>query len=480
MPPTERKAYPRLKWKEKGLGGVLAVMCCIAIATYFAASTVPFSFHRSDALFTPALLLTTGLLIPVVLRARSGMHSMMRVENVLLVGLVYWLLMDLLQSAFPLANVSRASVQYAFVLIGAFSIMLWVGASGPGIALPASVRASARKIPTKYLGMLIFVSFTLGMSKFAIASGFDISLMIEGLGASRFSAPWARGEFGGANAFLDHMQYFGYMMPSLCVILASRTGWFSGRVLFGLLLAAIMIAFLSQTGGRRVIGVVVGAALVTWIVSSPNRVNARVMIGASLTIVSLLYFLQEMLRYRNVGFVRIVAGDRPELSVSHLHVDDNFLRLTQLIEFYPQRFDYLYFQPVFHALTLPIPRIFWPGKPTGSGIDLPGLLGKEGVSLSVSVVGELYVSYGILAVMIGGFVLGRLSGMWNRLFQLRGTSGSNALLFGVGLMAMFVGLRSVQALVQMSYIILAWILIVSFLPRTRSFPGVISGPEGVK
>ena len=47
----------------------------------------------------------------------------------------------------------------------------------------------------------------------------------------------------------------------------------------------------------------------------------------------------------------------------------------------------MYYKPAYHALVLPIPRLFWEGKPIDSGYSLPELLGKTGVSLSTSVVG---------------------------------------------------------------------------------------------
>jgi hypothetical protein len=109
--------------------------------------------------------------------------------------------------------------------------------------------------------------------------------------------------------------------------------------------------------------------------------------------------------------------------------------------------------------------VLWPGKPTGPGFDLPSLLGLEGVSLSCSIVGELWVSFGLIAVAMGGWILGRIGGMWNKILLLP-TGTSRALMYGLGLMALFAGLRSVQAMVQMSYIVVAWIAITALLPKS--------------
>ena len=122
-----------------------------------------------------------------------------------------------------------------------------------------------------------------------------------------------------------------------------------GKSWSGLVLSAVATAFLAQSGGRRIFGVVVGAAIFTWIVSRP-RLGMKVMVGIALSASAVLAFMQEMLRYRNVGFEAWWRGETPELAVEHLHVDDNFLRLSQLIHFFPDVLDFVYHMPLLHAL----------------------------------------------------------------------------------------------------------------------------------
>jgi hypothetical protein len=179
--------------------------------------------------------------------------------------------------------------------------------------------------------------------------------------------------------------------------------------------------------------------------------------------------MQEMLKIRNIGFTAWWAGNEGDPAMmAYLHVDDNFLRLAELIRFFPDVAQYVLYQPLLHALTLPVPRVLWSGKPTGPGFDLPALLGGyKNTSLSVSIIGELYVSFGIWAVLGGGWILGRVAGMWNKILQLPNGTG-RPLLYGLGLMTLFTGLRSAQALVQMSYTVLVWILIASLVSRSNS------------
>ena len=85
--------------------------------------------------------------------------------------------------------------------------------------------------------------------------------MIEALGWCRFCAPWSAGTFGGWEAFVEKLQYFGYVLPSLTVLLAHREGWIRPKTILSTILSIIFILYLAQGGGRRVIGVTVGAAL---------------------------------------------------------------------------------------------------------------------------------------------------------------------------------------------------------------------------
>jgi hypothetical protein len=61
---------------------------------------------------------------------------------------------------------------------------------------------------------------------------------------------------------------------------------------------------LSHGGGRRVVGVVVGAALIYWFIQL-REIKIWHVLSALLMTGTLLFFLQLMLEYRNVGFQEI-------------------------------------------------------------------------------------------------------------------------------------------------------------------------------
>ena len=57
--------------------------------------------------------------------------------------------------------------------------------------------------------MLAVACFALGMLNYAVPCNFNIFEMVHYLGQERWAAPWGRGQLGGWDAFLDHLQYFG-------------------------------------------------------------------------------------------------------------------------------------------------------------------------------------------------------------------------------------------------------------------------------
>src|SRR5262249_47428212 len=155
---------------------------------------------------------------------------------------------------------------------------------------------------------------------------------------------------------------------------------------------------------RRTIGVIVGAALLSWLLLQ-ERIRPKVMIWTLISVSALLLGMQIMLENRSVGYATLIEKSDFEVDISRVRVDDNFLRLSQIVEFFPDVHPYVNLQPIIFALIRPVPRAIWPGKPIDPGYDLTELVGLRGVSLTHSIVGELYAMHGLFAVFLGGFVL---------------------------------------------------------------------------
>jgi oligosaccharide repeat unit polymerase len=440
------------------------------IATFVAVILIPDRPEPEGALFWSALALSAGLLIAPLAAAFRQAKALLRAEHLLVMAPIYWLLLDLLQGAYPMDGISIGEIEEAFTGIGIFVCCVWIGSMGRPWRLPLFIKETVSKdLPSTVYFYLALASFLLGISRFAVATDFNVIAMFQSMGSGRWDAPWARGQLGGWDAFLDHFQYFGYLTAVLTVVVGRRLGWRNWRTIVSALLSVVMALFLVQGGSRRVIGVVVGMALIFWILVQDTGFKIKHAVAAGLTVIALLFAMQFMLQYRNVGLTAALSeptaaqDDRPRNEF--LHVDDNFYRLCQVIQLIPNTHSYVYHGYLVYALVRPIPRVIWPDKPVDAGFDLTRAVGDREVSYSCSVIGELYMSLGLFGIAIGGWLYGRLAALVNGVLSQSNALGG-AVIYSIGAMALFSGMRSMLELVLVSYVLVAWV-VLSRLFATR-------------
>jgi oligosaccharide repeat unit polymerase len=443
---------------EAGLGfASTAVGLLVALAMF------PDDPTPRGALMLPAIILSVGILLVPILHAIRRSPQLLYAQNLVAVGFVFWLLLDLIQGAYELRDAADWAIRDAFLAIGVSAAAMWAGMAGKPWPVPRWITTVAsRSMDTTTVARLVPLCFVFGMFNFAFAVGFDIPRMFSYLGEQRWAAPWGRGQLGGWDAFLDQMQYFGYVLPSLTALLIARRG-FNVQSVFGIVLSGIMLAFLSQGGGRRIIGVTVGAAIIVWIQAQQVLHVRRLVIAAAAAAV-MLAGMQFMLNIRSVGYQEFMF--RGQSDYDYLHVDDNYLRLAQVIEIVPAEQPYVGFKQLWFTIVRPVPRVFWPGKPVDPGFDLPSIVGLRGVSLSTSIIGEWYLSWGWLAVIFGGWLHGRLARTANTLREHE-EYRTNPIVYGLAVMVLVAGMRSMQDLIIMSYALVAWWL-ANRLTRERA------------
>lgn len=446
---VENFAEPTVVMRSTGplVGFVMSLIGTLGAVVLFPDQATP-----RGALIIPSLVLSAAIIIVPVMRVLTGAVTRMNAENFVAFGFVFWLLLDLVQGAYDLRDASDDALKMALIAIGISSAAMWLGVAGRPWRLPRGLFNLANtELDSMVIGRLVPLCFALGMLNYAYAVGFDIPVMFSYLGEQRWAAPWGRGQLGGWSSFIDQLPYFGYVLPSLTAVLIVRRG-FSFQTLVAIAMSAVMLAFLAQGGGRRIIGVTCGAAIIVWVQSQPS-LNIRKVLVLGATLVSLLWVMQFMLNIRSRGYEEFML--RGTSDYDYLHVDDNFLRLAQIIQLVPASHDYVYFQQVIFTAVRPVPRVFWPGKPVDPGFDLPTEVGMKGVSLSTSIIGEWYLSFGWIAVVFGGWFHGRLASAANEL-RTSQANPTNPIVFALAVMVLVSGMRSMQDLVIMSYALVAF------------------------
>lgn len=443
----------------------LLAILSVCIATTLTLLLIPDDVSAQGALFYPALAMSAGLTTAPVVAAWHYPKALLRGECLLALAPIYWLLLDLLQGVYVMQDITADQVRLAFLAIAVFVVTVWLGAFRRPWRIPKVVISSvSQEFSVDTYFALAIACFVIGMMNFAVPCNFNVFEMVSYLGQERWAAPWGRGQLGGWDAFLDHLQYFGYLLPVLTVVIARRVGIRSIRTLICVGMSIVVSLFLAQSGSRRVIGVVVGMALVLWVLDQ-QRLRIKHLIGVVIAVVTLLLALQVMLEYRNVGLsvllgqADVVSGrseKRQLLEEQHLRVDDNFYRLCQIIQLIPESYSFVYHKYLVYVIVRPVPRVFWSGKPVDPGFDLPTALGVQGVSFSYSVIGELYMSLGLIGVALGGWFYGRVAATASGLLARRKTQGA-MVIYSIVVMALFSGMRSILELILVSYVVLAWV-----------------------
>jgi len=464
--PNSSAIESRLKQKIRIAAGVLAVSVFGALAI----DLVPADPRPAGELVAAGIVMAIGLLLVPVVYAYRGTERAFRAEHIVSIGLFYWLLLDIIQGVEDV-DLSQEVTQQAFLAIVLTAVGIWIGSAFGPRRLPSRIgRMLDNSVDNESLFRAGVLCFALGMLKFLIPTEFDIFEAVSFIGAPRWSAPWGRGQLGGLDAFWDHLQYFGYVVPTLAVAYGVRRGWYSIKTVMLLTCAVVMVLFLSQSGGRRIVGVTVGSAMLCWVFMQ-RRLNLRTIAVLLTGSAALLAAMQFILEHRNQGWFG--EDSRPGYFKT-LHVDDNFFRLGQIIELVPAEHPYVYLQQLFFIVIRPIPRYFWEGKPIDPGFNLPELIGITGVSLSTSMIGEWYLVWGMPTVLLGGLAMGLLCAAVN-LVVVRSRKGGNAAVAAISLMVIFAALRSLQDLVLMSYAIMALLGVMALLRRAQRTRRRLSG-----
>jgi hypothetical protein len=467
-PKGPQQPFMSIAGEDRGILYPWFGLVATVVGTVAAVVAVPYDCAPPEALQLPASLSAAGMLLAPLLAGVRDARSFARIENVLASAPVYWLLLDLIQARYGITLASREDVVTSFVACGCFSSGVWLSCLRRPWNLPRFVmRASTRDLTADVAFKAAIACFVIGVFYFLFESGFDPEVVIDSFSVGRWDAAWSRiTPEGGWDAFVEHLSYFGMLLPCLAVVIGRRAGWLDLKTITCWVLSISYAAFQAQGGNRRYVGVMFGAAIVVWLLSS-HRLGIKQQVIVATWAAGLLVAMNLMLAYRGEGVASVGEEDNVLFeSIGEVRVDDNFLRLAQSVHLVPEYEPYVWYDYAWFALIRPVPRVFWPGKPLAPSFRIMDYI-NTGASLSSSVVGEFYVSGGLLAVLFGGWFYGRL-GLWGRNLLAGKRTLTSDMLYGTWLMALFTGCRSMQDLVMMSYVVLALLAVLWVVGRMRS------------
>jgi oligosaccharide repeat unit polymerase len=375
--------------------------------------------------------------------------------------------LTLLEFLFPQPDVNTAvSVEAATsgtgaVLLGFFGLIL-----GRHLILTRSNSNVPVDFKPSHLFGLFFFAFVVGYLHIFIAVNFDPIEMITQMSQPRFTQSWGRGKYGDIYSLLYELSLFIYLLPPIAGFMFARAKQFSAmQILFVILVLALTFFYAFASGTRNVLGTYVIAMFGAYVLSKPDlKLKRLLMVGIPLAAL-LLFASTLMLELRSAGGISSLATEKRHYDT--LYIDHNMVNIANLTNVFPDVVDYLGLEIPYQSIIKPIPRALWPGKPEGLSTSIETALGSnDGVTtLACTFVGEAYMAFGLVGVLIAGLFFGIAAGWWNQVGQ-RDSSSFSQILYASGFLCAAMSMRSLLTMVPFMLPTLAmWIIGKYWLPR---------------
>lgn len=426
----------------------------------------------NEALSNAAVVLACTLVISFLVEARAGARNLFRVDIFMLLVLFGLTFAEFLTEQADLSvslslDDACATIDVALCAFGGIAL----GRHVFSMYAPPPATFLANGLSPSHMFLLFLACAFIGYLHILLAVNFDIVEATRQMMWPRFSQSWTRARIGGLSTLINELGLLIFLLPPLAgAVLAEhrRYNWFQKIVVAAVLSYTL---FYGLAGGTRFIIltyiVTFGAS---YLMMKRNLTFVSLAaVGLPLATISLLivYYLAQVRTYGLQNWAEGVAR------TDRFFVDLNLLNIAGLMQAFPSRHDYMGFEIPFIAFVRPIPRVLWPGKPEGLSISIEEVMGAEGLTLSATFIGELWMSGGIFAVILGSLAFGAVAAGWNRV-GAAAQGNLDQILFASGLFAAGICMRSFLGVMPAVlptlalYLFRQWYLRRQARPRLRS------------
>ncbi|MFO8052426.1 MAG: O-antigen polymerase, partial [Candidatus Omnitrophota bacterium] len=417
-------------------------------------------------------LIAAGIAVPVVIEAKQRKIYLINAKSVIVLGLIYWVLLDPLTLREGLEGFKPEDVLKAFGLIIVFLITFQLAYL---ITSASFFKKIFRKLDYGYnfnrskLYKVIIFSVFLGFLPILIwtfQEGSLKKLIWYFTHAGRWY-PWGRGRWGGwidyMKTFLGYFRIIGIQLTYLYIFFIKKN-----KIFILLLLINLWMYFAGGT--RSNFGAAILPAIILYYFVSLNKKRKLVLprlliLGVIfLSLGQLQLYMRDAARSQEITYiVSEEAGDVFTKSPTEYQRDDQFYRLAQYVSMVPEKIphsgEWLIFRPLYHF----IPRALWPAKPEGPTAFFEKQTNIAGVGMTTfsgSVIGSFYLAQGWLGVIIIGLFYGALAKQFDSLIEMARRSPAVLVFYSYGLIFLFVTLRGWVGIYQgwYAFIALYWLL----------------------
>ncbi|MEP6913192.1 MAG: O-antigen polymerase [bacterium] len=397
------------------------------------------------------LVVIAGIAWEWLIAGKTPLNS----RNAVLLGVLFWVLFDPLLMRQGLEEFSPDVLLRTLLYTLVFIVAVWLAYLMPpyrGIArffLRMKLDSNHERI-----FWLVLTIYALAIVPVLVASGGGLTELWRSLLAGYspdIDTGMRRGMLGDQQGFLQSVaRLLQLAVPFLGItIIRARVAIWKRWVVLFMMLSLISIIFFS--GERRVLALIVlGPALYLYLsLTEPAKKKWRLAFLAAA--LGLFWLMQAQVQFRSEGFYDFDAGV-VETNPVEMHRDNNFYWFTTAVDTMPDTYNFTGEWIFAQVLVHPVPRFLWPGKPYTVG--LPFVRWEDiGASLSISVIGELYVSQGLWGIILGGLVYGWLARNWDQLRQYMQSANMITVIYCLGLTLLLIGVRSFGDIVVNWYIL---------------------------
>lgn len=396
----------------------------------------------------PAIAAAVFVLGCIAFDLRQNLYRLLTGRSVVLVSVLYWYLLEALRLPKDLERYSQGEYSFGLLCVVLSVVAFLIAYHGSRVSLFAALgRRMALLNNPRVVWYLALSAMTVGFVSLLIYVNFNVLAFFEGLTGmtQRWTGGIERGRYGSWRTIFYELQTFLWAAVPLAIcLLFMRRVPLSHRVVAGLFIAWMFLRTLFQ-GARSplMLFFVPTAAAVFW-TAGPRLRRVLLVFGVPLGLIAGYFLSAVIVAGRNEG--KFDTGDA--FSTDYVGVE-MFRELLFVVRAQGQGMTPQYGTTYFTQLVNPIPRAIWPGKPVAdAGLIMArayGAVDSKGepfMTVSPGFLGEAYLNFGFLGVLIVPALAGCIVRSWDRLLPLAAMSLPALLVYAAGLPTIMASSRS--------------------------------------
>ena len=320
-----------------------------------------------------------------------------------------------------------------------------------------------------FLGSCLFGCAAFAMLFWIMSYAGGLSYFIPSLGTERISTVGSETVL--ATYLLQCVNLtFGAASLLLLAYLQKRSKM-TGLVL-GLVLGLSILFFVKSGFRYRIAWLMVDLAA-TYYLWQRKRPNLWVWVPLILVTVGIMGFIGATRNYwAGLDTSKASGMSASDFMVNGFSESGTFMIVSQVVDQVPERIPHTYWEPLWVAVTAPIPRVWWPAKPDPKTLETLALAfgtpGSAEAGLAVPYFGEWYIAFGWGGVIVSSILMGYgFRRLWEW-YKIRDRDSMAIMIYAVGLGFMYImtsrGLLS-MTLLNFSFSMLPLIFIYRLAPK---------------